>query len=375
MSETPFKCYTVLSEILQKISRGELQDAEVLLDTALVKQDPEAHCKKITEDIKTLIKQLGEGAKFASALLDGKLNYEAPKNFYLFSEYKQLQANLKHLTWQTQQIAKGDYSQNVNFMGKFSHAFNRMIDGLKEAQKTQDQLKELYATRDKFFSIISHDLRSPFNAILGFSDILVEEWDELTDAERKNFLRNIRNTAHNTFDLLERLLEWSRIQTGKMRFVTARLNLGKVVEETFNLHTASAGNKLIGLIMEVAAESYAWADKDAILLVLRNLISNGIKFTRQGGLVTVSAALMNNLVVISVSDTGVGISKENLKKLFRFEEKTEGTDKEKGSGLGLVLCKEIIEKSGGRIWAESTEGEGSVFSFTLPLTQPIQDIP
>jgi signal transduction histidine kinase len=150
-----------------------------------------------------------------------------------------------------------------------------------------------------------------------------------------------------------------------------------VVEETFNLHTASAGNKLIGLIMEVAAESYAWADKDAILLVLRNLISNGIKFTRQGGLVTVSAALMNNLVVISVSDTGVGISKENLKKLFRFEEqlKTEGTDKEKGSGLGLVLCKEIIEKSGGRIWAESTEGEGSVFSFTLPLTQPIQDIP
>ncbi len=377
MSETPFECYTVLSKILQKISRGELHDAEILLETALFRQEPEAQCNKIAEDIRTLINQLGEGAKFASALSDGKLHYEAPKNFYLFSEYKQLQANLKHLTWQTQQIAKGDYSQNVNFMGEFSHAFNQMIEGLRDSQKTQDQLKELYTTRDKFFSIISHDLRSPFNAILGFSDILVEEWDELTDAERKNFLRNIRNTAHNTFDLLERLLEWSRIQTGKMRIVPGRLNLGKVVEETFNLHNASAGNKLIRLIMEVAAETYAWADKDAILLVMRNLINNAIKFTRQGGLVTVSAAPMNKLVVISVSDTGVGISKENLKKLFRFEEqlKTEGTDKEKGSGLGLVLCREIIEKSGGRIWAESTEGEGSIFSFTLPLTQPIQDIP
>jgi len=375
MSEMPVEFCSVLCGILERISRGDLNEAETLLDTLAAKKGIGDHCVKVTEDIRTLITQLREGAKYANALSEGILHYEAPKNFYLFSEYKQLQANLRHLTWQTQQIAKGDYSQNVNFMGEFSAAFNQMIDGLRAAQKIQDQLKDLYATRDKFFSIISHDLRSPFNAILGFSDILTEEWDELSEAERKNFLQNIRNTAHNTFDLLERLLEWTRIQTGKMKFSPILLGLCNLVQENFNLLAPAAARKFIRLVQEVPDERFVWADKDAILLVLRNLISNAIKFTRHGGVITVSAAPMNNLAVITVSDTGVGISAENIKKLFRFEEqlKTEGTDREKGSGLGLVLCREIIEKSGGRIWAESNEGEGSRFSFTLPLNTPTQN--
>ena len=377
MSETPVQFITALQDILERVSRGELMEAEALLEDLEVHQEITSTFSKVADDIKTLITQLREGAKFAKALSDGELDYEAPKNFYLFSEYKQLQASLKHLTWQTQQIAKGDYSQNVNFMGEFSSAFNRMTDGLKAAQKTQDQLKDLYATRDKFFSIISHDLRSPFNAILGFSDILTEEWDELSEADRKNFLQNIRKTAHNTFDLLDRLLEWSRIQTGKMKFSPARLNLGNLVQENFSLLSPSADRKFIQFVREIPEDRVAWADKDAILLVLRNLINNAIKFTNHGGVITVSAAPVNNQVVVTISDTGVGISAENLKKLFRFEEqlKTEGTDKEKGSGLGLVLCREVVERSDGRIWAESTEGEGSRFSFSLPLNAPTQDMP
>jgi len=373
MAQIPAEFSANLCKILERISRGDLNDAESLLDNLAVSQGTDPQHIRIAEDIKMLITQLREGAKFANALSDGVLHYEASKNFYLFSEYKQLQANLRHLTWQTQQIAKGDYSQKVNFMGEFSAAFNQMIDGLRAAKKTQDQLRELYATRDKFFSIISHDLRSPFNAILGFSDILTEEWDELNDEERKNFLQNIRNTAHNTFDLLERMLEWSRIQTGKMRFIPVRLNPGTLVRENFSLLAPAANSKFIRFVNDIPEEMFAWADKDAILLVLRNLINNAIKFTQHGGVITGSAAPMNNLVVITISDTGVGISAENLKKLFRFEEqlKTEGTDREKGSGLGLVLCKEILEKNGGRIWAESTEGEGSRFSFTLPLNSGI----
>lgn len=359
--------------VLELISNGNLDEAEAMIDS-LPHGDSSQACGDVANKVRSLINQLREGGKFAAALSEGDLLYEAPRNFYLFSEYKQLQANLRHLTWQTQQIAKGDFAQSVNFMGEFSAAFNQMTEGLRAAQKTQDQLKELYATRDKFFSIISHDLRSPFNAILGFSDILTEEWDELSEAERRSFLTNIRNTAHNTFDLLERLLEWSRLQTGKMKLVPGRISLGKLADDNLSLLKPAADRKFIRLVSEMPEDGIAWADKDGILLVLRNLISNAIKFTRHGGVITVSSAPMNNLVVVTVSDTGVGIPAGDIKKLFRFEEqlKTEGTDKERGSGLGLVLCREIIEKSGGRIWAESTEGEGSRFSFTLPLNPPVK---
>ena len=370
MTEIKSELADEICKILQSISNGELPEAGMLLNE-LKKKEGSSEVNKITEALANLLNQLQEGFKYATALSDGDLQYEAPRNFYLFSEFKQLQANLRHLTWQTQQIATGDYSQSVNFMGEFSVAFNQMIEGLKAARKTQDDLKDLYATRNKFFSIISHDLRSPFNAILGFSDILAEEWDELNDSERRNFLENIRNTSHNTFDLLERLLEWSRIQTGKMKFLPVRLELDKLIAETIKLLTPSADRKLIHLIQEVSEEKYAWADKDAILLVLRNLVSNSIKFTNQGGTIRVSNMQMKDQVVVTISDTGVGISPGNIKKLFRFEEqlKTEGTDHEKGTGLGLVLCREVIEKSRGRIWADSTEGEGSRFSFTLPLKQ------
>lgn len=363
---------TKFCEVLNSISGGDLDHAEKLIEQFSHDPASEASCGNVAEKLRELISHLRDGAKFAAALSSGDLQYEAPRNFYLFSDYKQLQSNLRHLTWQAQQIAKGDYSQNVKFIGELSDAFNQMIEGLRAAKKTQEQLKELYTTRDKFFSIISHDLRSPFNAILGFSDILTEEWDELTEVEQKNFLHNIRNTAHQTFELLERLLEWSRVQTGKMRFVPGRINIAQIVEENFKLLKASADRKYIRLVSEVPDDSFAWADKDGILLVVRNLINNAIKFTRHGGVISVSYAFMQTLVVVTVSDTGVGIAPQDIKKLFRFEEqlKTEGTDREKGSGLGLVLCKEIIDKSGGKIWAESTEGDGSRFSFTLPMNPP-----
>jgi len=368
MPEIQAKLADLLCSILDNISRGELQEAETLIDK-LKDSDGSSEICKITDALDMFKKQLQEGLKFAGALSQGDLHYEAPRNFYLFSDFKQLQANLRHLTWQTQQIAKGDYGQSINFIGEFSAAFNKMTEGLKAAKKIQDDLNDLYATRNKFFSIISHDLRSPFNAILGFSDILADEWDDLSDTERRNFLQNIRNTAHNTFDLLEHLLEWSRIQTGKMKFSPVFLDINKLADETMILLNPSAGRKQIRLLLDNTGEKYAWADKEAILLVLRNLISNAIKFTAHGGTVRVSALNMKDHLIITISDTGVGIAAGNIKKLFRFEEqlKTEGTDHEKGSGLGLVLCREIVEKSGGRIWAESTEGKGSRFSFTLPL--------
>ena len=256
------------------------------------------------------------------------------------------------------------------------HHLETLIARLCErTRQEQEQIRELFLTRDKFFSIISHDLRSPFNAILGFSDILSEEWDELTDSDKKTFLLNIKSTSHNTFDLLERLLQWSRVQTGKMKFTPGRLDICQLIRDTFHLLAEPAGLKMIRLISEVIPGTTAWADKDATLLVLRNLLGNAIKFTWKGGLVTVSALPVGQFLMITMADTGMGIAPENLKRLFRFEQqfRMEGTEREKGSGLGLVLCHEIIGKHGGRIWAESIEGEGSRFSFTIPFCPPDQD--
>ena len=159
-----------------------------------------------------------------------------------------------------------------------------------------------------------------------------------------------------------------------MKFNPVQIDICQLIQDTFLLLADPARQKMIRLTSEVIPGTAAWADKDAIFLVLRNLINNAIKFTRKGGLITVSALPIGHLLMITIADTGVGIAAENLKKLFRFEQqfRTEGTEREKGSGLGLILCHEIIGKHSGRIWAESTEGEGSRFSFTIPFNAPDQ---
>jgi len=256
------------------------------------------------------------------------------------------------------------------------HRLENLISHIYEKTKeNREHLKELYLARDKFFSVISHDLRSPFNAILGFSDILTDEWDELSDSEKKTFLLNIKHTSHNTFDLLERILEWSRIQNGKMTLSPVQLDIYQLVRDACLQLAEQAELKRIRLISEVIPGTTAWADTDAIFLVLRDLLCNAIKFTWKGGLITVSALPIGQFLMITVADTGIGIAAENMNKLFRLEHqyRKDGTEREKGSGIGLVLCKEIVIKQGGRIWAESVEGEGSRFSFTIPFFPPVQD--
>ncbi len=252
-----------------------------------------------------------------------------------------------------------------------------LINQSRDAKKISEQLRETHLIREKFFSIMSHDLRSPFNAILGFSEILAEEWDQLDEADHKSFLMNIRNTAHNAFELLERLLEWDKVRTGKMRFLPTRLRISSLVEENFIFYTLAAKRKHISLNSEVNEKCRAWADHDAVLLLLRNLVHNAIKFTNHGGSIKVQAVTGNEEVIVTVIDTGIGISADNIPKLFLFDNqlKTDGTDREKGSGLGLVVCREILEKCHGRIWAESSEGIGSRFSFSLPKDLPKQDKP
>jgi signal transduction histidine kinase len=356
---------------LARLLEGDADGAGASLDLIPGDLPDGDDCSELVAQFRKFIAQYKAGTEFINALADGNLDFEPPRQNYVISHYKALQSNLLHLTWQTQQIAKGDYNQRVTYLGEFSVAFNKLIEALREKRRMEEELKELLATREKFMSIISHDLRSPFNAILGFADLFHQDYDELTDEDRKRFIDHIRTASRNAFRLLENLLEWSRIQTGRIRFDPENLNLSRLVFETLSLLSPAAEKKDIHLFSRVDVTADLFADKNAVLSILRNLVNNAIKFTGRGGRVTIASATENGFVTVSVTDTGVGIAASDLAKLFRLDEKfkTDGTDNEKGTGLGLLLCKEFTEKSGGTIGVESEPGKGSRFYFTLPAAK------
>jgi signal transduction histidine kinase len=232
------------------------------------------------------------------------------------------------------------------------------------------KLSELNAAKDKFFSIMAHDLKNPFNAILGFSQTLAEEYDHYSESERKQFLRNIYDASHSSFNLVQNMLEWSRTQTGMIEFKPVLHDLSHLANETVRLLKHTAEMKNIRLISLIPFSTIVFADENMVRFIFRNLISNAIKFTNADGKVTVVATPgKDGLTEICVADNGIGIPDQYLSKLFRIDEKykTEGTRGEQGTGLGLIICKEFALKNGGNIWCESTVGEGSKFFFRLPV--------
>jgi signal transduction histidine kinase len=231
------------------------------------------------------------------------------------------------------------------------------------------ELKELNASKDKFFSIIAHDLKNPFSSIIGISEILKEETKASANFVLENYATIINNSAVQTFMLLENLLEWANSQRGKIQFTPVSIDLNVLISEEFNILYDRAKEKRIELINSLQDNLMIIADKNMIKTILRNLISNAIKFTNKNGEVEVKALINNVNLEISVSDNGIGMSEEIKVKLFKLDGNlsTRGTEDEKGTGLGLILCKEFVEKHGGKIWVESEEGKGSVFRFTIPL--------
>jgi len=239
----------------------------------------------------------------------------------------------------------------------------------EEALKASEtSLRELNATKDKFFSIIAHDLKNPFNSIIGFSSLLSEQIKNKDFEGIGEFADIIESSSHKVYDLLLNLLEWSRSQTGRIEFNPEYFEMVKLIEVVAELFTDSAQQKSIRIIRKNPHNAIAFADKSMISTVLRNLISNAIKFTNPGGEIAISAQMVKDELMISVSDNGVGIRSDVIEKLFKIEESytTTGTSKEIGTGLGLILCKEFVEKHGGKIWVESEVGKGSTFSFKIP---------
>lgn len=252
--------------------------------------------------------------------------------------------------------------------------FSRDITARKQVEETLKEngirLLELNATKDKFFSIISHDLKNPFNSILGLSNLLAEQIHEKNYEGIEEYAEIIQKSSIRVFDLLVNLLEWSRLQTGRIEYSPEYVEMVALINEVTELFDDSVRQKSITIFKELPRNMLIFADKAMISTILRNLISNAIKFTHPQGQIMISAESKKDKVIIAISDNGVGIKNENIEKLFRIAENqtTLGTKNERGTGLGLILCKEFIEKHGGKIWVESEAGKGSKFYFTIPKT-------
>jgi two-component system sensor histidine kinase/response regulator len=238
----------------------------------------------------------------------------------------------------------------------------------KDLKDYQTMLQNANACKDKFFSIIAHDLRNPFNALIGLSDLLIEGLPGFSQKEVEEFVQLIHDSSQNAFELLNNLLDWSRSQTSQMEFLPGPLVLVELVDESRALLAAQASKKGVKLVQEVDSELKVLADRNMCQVVLRNLMANSIKFSHADAVTHISARRVGQLVEVCVEDQGVGMPPEAVAHLFRIDKKvqTQGTAEETGTGLGLILCREFVEKNGGSIWVESQVGKGSRFFFTLP---------
>jgi len=238
-----------------------------------------------------------------------------------------------------------------------------------KVEKHAEELKNVNATKDKFFSIISHDLRNPFNNLLGLSRQLRVNIDRYSSEEIRERITLIEESSKRGYQLLENLLEWSMSQTGAIQFKPVELNLTNVIQECLLVLENQIANKKISLIIEVDQCLSVKADYNMLKIIIRNLLTNAFKYSHPDSKVIVRSEFnSNNEIEISVVDDGVGIPEEDISKLFKLETKytTPGTSDELGTGLGLLLCKEFVEKHNGKIWVESNFNSGSIFKFTLP---------
>ncbi len=262
---------------------------------------------------------------------------------------------------------KQDVSQKVERERRIKLYLEQLETQKNQLESLNEELKQANISKDKFFSIIAHDLKSPFSALLGYTQIFREDFDELSKDEIKTFTESISEITKNIYQLLLDLLDWARLQTGRMEIVPTNFNLYMIILSSINALKPMAEKKKIEISFAGEKNSVVFADENMIKTVLRNLISNAIKFTHENGKISITVHKENDKIITCVEDNGVGISEEHLDKMFKFDahHTSLGTADEKGTGLGLILCKEMIEKNGGEIWVESELGKGSKFYFSL----------
>jgi len=246
--------------------------------------------------------------------------------------------------------------------------FVGVVNDITDKKNAEDKLKELVATKDRFFSIIAHDLKSPFNAILGMSNLLVENIENNNTEQVLEYSQIINSASKQAFTLLENLLDWARSQNGSIQFKPITIDFQDLLNETLLLTENSANQKNINIKQAIEPYLKVHADRNMLSTVIRNLISNSIKYSNFDGEIFIKAISYKKMLQFSISDNGIGISKEDINKLFKIDGHVQfnGTNNEKGTGLGLILCKDFIDKHNGEIWVESELNKGTTFYFTIP---------
>ena len=302
--------------------------------------------------------------QFAAVQVQTQARQQGQRNSYEI-EFTRSDGKIRNLLI----TAVPQFDDNKVFLG--AYGVFRDITNRKIAENTIQQknmeLQALNATKDKFFSIIAHDLKSPFNTLLGLSELLIENIHSYDESTTDTIVENLHTTTVQTHRLLENLLDWARNQQNRIDFNPQKIDLYAIASDIISLLNSSAEKKGISLVLEMDSPNYTFADSYMVNAIIRNLVNNSIKFTNPNGVVKVRAEVKGSMVVVSISDNGVGIKPENVEKLFRVDTNIsqQGTSGEKGTGLGLLLCKEFVEKHGGNIWVESEIGKGSTFYFTL----------
>lgn len=241
-------------------------------------------------------------------------------------------------------------------------------NNLRQLAEDEEKLKQLNATKDKFFSIIAHDLKNPFNVMIGISDLIRSNADIKHTKEFQTMIDGMFEAATSGYNLLENLLEWSRTQTESIQFKPENFSIQKICNANKILFREAAKSKDIQITWP-SLNIEVFADYNMVNFIFRNLINNAIKFSNNGSQIEVNTETMNNMLKCTIKDHGIGMDQETVDKLFKIEHSVqkEGTANEKGTGLGLILCKEFVEKNEGTITVESKVGEGSAFTFYLPL--------
>ncbi len=348
-----------------------------------------------TSGFKILIAEDGESAihqaKFAKpdvilmdVMMPGIDGFEACRNLKKDEETKDIPVIFMTALFETADKIKGfeagavDYItkpfQNEEVIARITAHLTIQLQKkeLQELNATKDkllkELGELNATKDKFFSIIAHDLRSPFNGLIGASDLLIQSFEALEKEIVIDLIKSMNIASRNAFNLLNNLLEWSRSQTGRIEWDPNITDISIIIRENKLLLKHNAEEKGISVVSEIQDNTFVYADEHMINTIIRNLITNAMKYSRSGEEIRISSKDAGDFLEISVSDEGIGIKPENIGKLFRIDvhHTTKGTANEQGTGLGLILCKEFVEKHNGKIWVESELGKGATFRFTLP---------
>jgi len=361
-----------LNSLISQILKGEKTKFEYL---SVDSSDNES-INELRDNVYNLANQYNDNYLFIKSLSNGDLDVFPPLKNSFSNPFKQLHSTLLHLTWQIKQISEGDYDQVVSYSGDFSKAFNKMILNLREKQKIEElnksmlkELKELNNMKDRFFTTVSHDLKSPFSGILGMSEILIDELKNSRNDNAIQYAELIRRSTEQVYQLLTNLLEWSKSQmnTTAVKFIPISVN--KVVSSVIEEISEMANSKSVKFFYHQDEENLqVMADYNMLRTVLRNMMSNAVKFSFHGGKVDISAKSESEKILISISDTGVGIDDKSILKLFRLDSNysTKGTEKEPGTGLGLIICKEFIDKMNGNVSVRSEINKGTEFIISLP---------